>query len=351
MATATLTRRGRVVGAVCAIGSLLALAAGGRALDAVVLPGLVALAAGYVQVARGGRPEVHRVQPPDGFVGERHEVRIELRPGVAGGAGGSVAAVVDETSDGVAGPQRPLRASVGGDPVSYRLRYLRRGSHELGPVRVTATDVFGLFEREVVVDDADTVTAYPVCHPVPARFRRGLYADDALGVSRQRGQFDRLREYVRGDALRDVHWPTTAKRDEIVVKEFAAETRRGRVSIAGETTAACEDADALAEAAASLAVALLDDGVPVELTLPAGSVSAEPGPRGRRAVLELAAVTGPGPVAVDDPDVRVIGDGDGATYRTGGRTVSVADLRATGSDDAPTTPAAPVQTRPEVDGP
>ncbi|WP_244629331.1 hypothetical protein [Halorubrum sp. PV6] len=88
MATATLTRRGRVVGAVCAIGSLLALAAGGRALDAVVLPGLVALVAGYVQVARVGRPEVHRVQPPDGFVGERHEVRIELRPGVAGAPAG-----------------------------------------------------------------------------------------------------------------------------------------------------------------------------------------------------------------------------------------------------------------------
>ena len=347
MPKATLTRRGRVVGAACVVGGLLALAAGGRALDAVVLPGVVALVAGYAQLARVGDPEVRRVPPPNGFVGERHEVRIELRSASAGAAGTYLGAVVDETDEGVEGPETPVRASVGEGPVTYRVRYVQRGERRLGPARVTATDVFGLFDREVVVDDTDTVTAYPVCHPIPARFRRELYADDAVGVSRQREEFDRLREYARGDALRDVHWPTTAKRDEIVVKEFAAETRRGRVSIAGETTPEREGADALASAAASLALALLDDGVPVDLTLPAGSVSVRPGPQGRRDVLELAAVTGPGPVAVDDADVTVIADGEGARYRTGGRTVAVDDLRASASDGdlgterAPDAPLAP----------
>jgi len=334
MPKATLTRRGRVVGATCVIGGLLGLAAGGRALDAVVLPGIVALVAGYVQLARVEDPEVRRVAPPDGFVGERHEVRIELRPGTAGAAGTYLAAIADDTDDGLEGPETPIRASIGDGPTTYRVRYLERGEHRVGPAKVTATDVFGLFDREVVVGDTDTVIAYPPCHPIPARFRRELYAADAVGVSRQREEFDRLREYARGDALRDVHWPTTAKRDEIVVKEFAAETRRGRVSIAGATADRHEGADALASAAASLALGLLDDGVPVDLTLPAGNVSVRPGPQGRRAVLELAAVTGPGAVAVDDADVDVIADADGARYRTGSRTVAVDDLRASAADGA-----------------
>jgi len=354
MPKATLTRRGRVAVAACVIGGLLALAAGGRALDAVVLPGVVALVAGYVQLARVEDPEVRRVPPSDGFVGERGEVRIELRPATAGASGTYLAAVVDDTDDGVGGPEGPIRASIGDGPVTYRVRYLERGARRLGPARVTATDVFGLFDREVVVGDTDTVTAYPVCHPIPARFRRELYAADAVGVSRRREEFDRLREYARGDALRDVHWPTTAKRDEIVVKEFAAETRRGRVSIVGETTREREGADALASAAASLAVALLDDGVPVDLTLPAGSVSIRPGPQGRRAVLELAAVTGPGAVAVDDADVAVIADADGTHYRTEGRTVAVEDLRAgedgeSGAEPSPE-PASPSPAESEVRG-
>ena len=353
MPKATLTRRGRVVGAACALGGLLALAAGGRALDAVVLPGVVALAAGYVQLARVEDPEVRRVPPPDGFVGERHKVRIELRSATAGASGTYLGAVVDETDAGLEGPEAPIRASIGEGPVTYRVRYVRRGERRLGPARVTATDVFGLFDREVVVDDTDAVTAYPVCHPVPVRFRRELYAADAVGVSRRREEFDRLREYARGDALRDVHWPTTAKRDEIVVKEFAAETRRGRVSIAGETASEREGDDALASAAASLALALLDDGVPVDLTLPAGSVSVRPGPQGRRDALELAAVTGAGSVAVDDADVTVIADADGARYRTGGRTVAVDDLRASAGDDGPGTgsgPDAPRASETEVNG-
>ena len=351
MPKATLTRRGRAVAAACVIGGLLGTAAGGRALDAVVLPGIVALVAGYVQLARVADPEVRRVPPPDGFAGERHEVRIELRPATAGATGTYLAAVGDETDDGLEGPAAPIRASIGEGAVTYGVRYLRRGNRRLGPARVTATDVFGLFDREVVVGDADAVTVYPTCHPVPARFRRGLYADDAVGGSRRREEFDRLREYARGDALRDVHWPATAKRDEIVVKEFAAETRRGRVSIAGGTTGE-EGADALASAAASLAVALLDDGVPVDLTLPAGRVSVQPGPQGRRAALELAAVTGPGQPDVDDADVTVIADADGARYRTGSRIVAVEDLGASadGDPEADDASGRSVPPSPEVSG-
>ncbi|ELZ57261.1 MULTISPECIES: DUF58 domain-containing protein [Halorubrum] len=371
--TPTLTRRGRVAGVAGLLAVASALLAGGRALDAVVLPVAVALAAGYVQVSRVDVPPVRHVAPPDGFVGETRDVRLEFGSGPTGDGGSSVpgtgsssflADVGVRVGEGLDGPTTPIRASVGTEPVSYRVTYRRRGERTLGPIDLTVTDVFGLFERDLVVDETAAVTVYPPRDPVPARFRRALHAADAVDVSREREEFDRLREYARGDAVRDVHWATTAKRDEIVVKEFAAETARNRVTIAGGTAVSGGDdvagfgaaargdgtgddrspgaaaADELARATVSLALALLDDGVPVEVELPAGRVSASPGGRGRRAVLELAARTGPGPVPEADADVTILADTSGARFRTDDRSVSLADLRREADEGRTATDAA-----------
>jgi len=358
--TPELTRRGRVAGVAGVVAVVSAALAGGRALDAVVLPVAVALAAGYVQVSRVDVPPVRHVAPPDGFVGETRDVRLEFGSGAARDDGSAASGIGSSSfladirvrvGEGLDGPTTPIRASVGAEPVPYRVTYRRRGERFLGPIDLTVTDVFGLFERDLTVDETAAVTVYPPRDPIPTRFRRSLHAADAVDVSREREEFDRLREYARGDAVRDVHWATTAKRDEIVVKEFAAETGRNRVTIAGGTAVSGGDelagfgaagrgdgaaddrspsaaaADELARATASLALALLDDGVPVEVELPAGRVSASPGGRGRGEVLELAARTGPGSVPESDADVTVVADASGVRFRTGDRSVSFADLR------------------------
>ncbi|OYR55875.1 DUF58 domain-containing protein [Halorubrum halodurans] len=354
MFDASLTRRGRVVLAVCLAAAVMAVAAGGRSLNAVVLPGVVALAAGYVQVSRLEAPGARRSGLVDGFVGEEREVRIDFD----GGAPGTpvdrpfVAAVRDRLEDGLAAERAAgdgVRTAVGTEPATYRLRYLERGERRLGPIEVRATDVLGLFERRLVVDERDRVVVYPAVRAIPAWFRRGLYADETLGASRQREEFDRLREYARGDSLRDVHWPATAKHDEIVVKEFAAETDHRRVSIAGETrhAADADAADALATATASLACSLLDDGVPVDVRLPAGEVVAEPGARGRRELLELAARTGPG--SIDDggdADVRVVAERGDARILTEDRRVRFSEMEAAAASgssarNAPDPPSVP----------
>ena len=319
-----------MAGAVGLAAAASAAVAGGRALDAVVVPVAVALVAGYLQASRVTVPRTRRVTPADGFVGETGEVRLEFGDGGEADAGRSFPATVrDRLGDGLAGPTDPIRAAVGTEPVSYLVEYRGRGDRTLGPVEVTATDVFGLFERTVVVDETDSVTVYPPRDPVPARFRRELRGADAVGASRQREAFDRLREYTRGDALRDVHWATTATRDEVVVKEFAADTAPDRVSIAGRTDAdgSAEQADALARATVGLALGLLDDGVPVEVRLPAGSAVAAPDGRGRRAVLELAARTGPGPVDDCEADATVVAGPDAVRVRTDDRPVRFDDLR------------------------
>ena len=340
MSSPTLTRRGRVVVAVCVVGVGMAFAAGGRSLEAVVLPAVVALAAGYVQMARIDEPTVRRTLPGERFVGERGEVRLTFSGPTGAVSPTYVADVEDGLDGGLEGPTVPVRTSVGDAPATYPVRYLRRGERRFGPVTLTASDVFGLFERRTVVQEFDSTLAYPACRAIPAWFRRALYAEDAMGTSRQREEFDRLREYTRGDPLRDVHWAATAKHDKLVVKSFAAETERGRVSIAGEATGGQRNtdgrtpADALASATASLALALLDDGVPVDLTLPAGTVSVTPGARGRRTVLELAARTGPGSVGLDEADVRVIADENGAKYRVGDRAVAFDEVAGRANGDA-----------------
>ena len=331
----TLTRRGRIVLGICVIGAVMAVIAGGRSLNAVVIPGGIALVAGYLQLSGLDAPGVHRTGPTDGFVDERHEIRLEFhgeRPD-SPVSRPFVASVHDELDDGIVGPDGPIRTSVGDEPATYRVRYRDRGDHGFGPVEIVATDVFGLFTRRLVVRDTDRVVVYPSYDPVPAWFRRGLYADEALGTSQEREDFDRLREYARGDSLRDVHWPATAKHDDLVVKEFAAETEHRRVAIVGRTAEGEGDpaADVLARATVALALSLLDDGIPVDVTLQSGTVSAEPGRRGRRRVLELAARVGPGRVAEpDEYDVRIVANANDARIRTEDRTVDFSTLRTDG---------------------
>ena len=339
MLDASLTRRGRVVLGVCLGGAVMAIVVGGRSLNAVVLPGVVALAAGYLQVSRLEPPAARRSGLADGHVGEEHEMRIEFHGDTPGSPVGRrfVADVRDRLDRGLEaeyGGRAGTRTAVGDESATYRLLYVERGEQRLGPIELSATDVLGLFERRLTVDERNSIVVYPSVHAIPAWFRRGLYADETLGASRQREEFDRLREYARGDSLRDVHWPATAKHDEIVVKEFAAETDHRRVSIVGETrySADADAADVLASATASLACSLLDDGVPVDVSLPAGEVAVEPGPRGRRELLELAARTGPGSNDEDGADVRIVAERDDARIRTEDRTVQFSEMKASTPD-------------------
>lgn len=307
--TVTLTRRGRAVVGICVVGVLLAWLSGARSLNAIVLPGAVALGAAYLQLRGLEPPRVDRRLPPDDFVGATHAVRLSF--GDSDGRVGDldrpfVADVRDSLGPGLRGPDEPVRTTVGEEPVANEVTYERRGTREFGPVTLAAIDVFGLLERDLLCRGKERIVVYPERHPVPPWFRRELYRDEEVGPSRQRNEFDRLREYARGDALRDVHWPATAKRDELIVKEFAAEAEQRRVHLSGGARG--DSADDLAEAATSVALALLDDGVPVTVTLPNGSVEVRPGLEDRRRLLELLAFATRG--SVPDPAADVVIDAD-----------------------------------------
>jgi uncharacterized protein (DUF58 family) len=291
-----LTRRGYVVLGVVLLGVGLAATFGPRALNAVVLPAAVALAAAVFQVWRADVPRVTRQTPPDDFPGESGDVTLSLDAPQS-----YPATVTDDLPYGVEGDSRTDTVVGDGRPVTYRVTYRERGEHELGPAVVVACDILGLAERELVTEGTDSVLVFPRVRPLSGAAHTALYRLYAPEVTNRREEFDGLREYVRGDSLRDVHWKSSAKRDDLIVKEFVAESDAESVSVSvGGTRSA---ADAMAEAGATLAVALVAAGVPVTLSTPSGVVEAAAGDR--RSLLKHLALAEGGRVPDDGADVVV----------------------------------------------
>lgn len=345
-----LTRRGTavLVGCVLAVGS--AALYGPRALNALVVPGVVALVAAYFQVSRAKPPEAVRKTPGDDHVGRGGTVELDFveRSGVGGTAEPLarpfVGRVTERLPDGVSAEDTTVETVVGSEPVTYEVTYEARGEHALGPATVAARDVLGLLERELETDGTDTVLAYPELFAIARWARRDLRALHETGIHEERSEFDRLREYTDGDSLRDVHWKTTAKRDELIVKEFAAEAETEAVTLAAGADAG--GADGMASATASLALTLIEDGVPVEVTLPGGSVTAGADRGSRTQLLERLATVGPGRVRTEDADVVVFGTESETTITVGDSETTFAELRA---DHAPATRLSTDHTAPQPD--
>ncbi|MFB6177270.1 MAG: DUF58 domain-containing protein [Halobaculum sp.] len=326
-----LTRRGKAVVGICVLSVVSAAVYGPRSLNAVVIPGLVVLVGAYLQVSRMDAPETTREVPRDDHVGRGGTVELSFVQPTTSGATEPlsrpfVGRVRETVGDGLSATGTTVETVVGVEPVEYDLTYEARGEHVLGPADVTARDVLGLLERDFSCSGTDTVLAYPKLHAIAPWARRDLRALHETGIHEERSEFDRLREYTTGDSLRDIHWKSTAKRDELVVKEFAAEAETEAVTLAAG--AEVGGADEMAEAAASIVMTLVEDGIPVEVTLPDGTVTAGPERGSRLRLLERLAVVGAGLVRTEDADITVFGATDGTTVTLGEYETPFADLTA-----------------------
>ncbi|WP_225333038.1 DUF58 domain-containing protein [Halomicrobium urmianum] len=312
------TRRGYAALAVVALAVLNAWLSGPRALNAVAAPLLVAVAAGAVQVHRVGEPSVERSEPRHGFPGESRTVELRVD-------GGGVAAVEDRVGEGLSGGVRAERSLPA--TVSYEVTYERRGVHRIGPATVAVRDVLGLVETEYEVYEHDEALVFPRVHSLAEAgvFRRTLGPE-----SDERTEFDRLREYVPGDSLRDVAWKASAKNDDLLVTEYTDPADEEAISVAARSEDNC--ADEMATAAATLVVGAVRAGLAFELTLPDGELAQGFGDTHRQYALELLAQTTGGDVPEDawnEADVRVHADADGTRVAVGGRERDLADLTAT----------------------
>ncbi|MBD9355860.1 DUF58 domain-containing protein [Methylomonas albis] len=102
----------------------------------------------------------------------------------------------------------------------------KRGFYKLGPMGLASSFPLGLAEARSRADRSlQTLTIYPKVFPIlslplfgaPSQIHRGGYClPEGAGAA----EFSGLREYRRGDNPRHIHWPTTARLNELMVKEF-----------------------------------------------------------------------------------------------------------------------------------
>ncbi|MDG4765318.1 DUF58 domain-containing protein [Solwaraspora sp. WMMD406] len=106
--------------------------------------------------------------------------------------------------------------------VAYTVRADVRGRYEVGPLVVRLTDPFGLCELTRAFPSVDELTVIPQVVSLPSVRLTGEYTGS--GDSRARsvavhGEDDSAtREYRRGDDLRRVHWKSTARTGELMVR-------------------------------------------------------------------------------------------------------------------------------------
>jgi len=100
----------------------------------------------------------------------------------------------------------------------------QRGRFTLGPVTLTSGDPFGLFKMQRELPQTSTIVVYPAIVELPffATPTGHLPGGDALRrrthyvTTNVRG----VRDYAPGDSFNRIHWPSTARKERLIVKEF-----------------------------------------------------------------------------------------------------------------------------------
>ena len=98
----------------------------------------------------------------------------------------------------------------------------RRGEFTLGPIYLETSDPFGLYQVRIEYSSTANMMVAPRVISLPevkvaAGGRIGGVRSSSRGLE-QTVTASGVREYSPGDSLRWVHWPTTARKNEIFVK-------------------------------------------------------------------------------------------------------------------------------------
>src|SRR4051794_16165997 len=169
-----------------------------------------------------------------------------------------------------------LRLKAGHDTaVDYPIPTARRGVVRVGPLRVTRRDPLGLVGVARSNGGTAQVWVHPRTYPlvaIPVGVARSL--DGRVDkVPHGTITFDALREYVIGDELRKVHWRTSARVGQLMVREDLDTSLPRVVVLVDDRRAAYRDLtedgsadfEAVCEAAASVVVACARADLAVEL--------------------------------------------------------------------------------------
>ena len=181
---------------------------------------------------------------------------------------------------------------------AYRLPTERRGLVQIGPLQVVVSDPFGLTRLSTIAAPTAELTVYPRVDPIdPLPYTTG---HDPLAGARQPNALGRsgedfyaLRPYSVGDDLRRVHWPSSARHDELLVRQNELPWQ-GRTTVLLDVRKAAHRGESLEVAvsvAASIVAATTRRSDLIRLVTTAGSDSDfAPGSDHVEAIMEHLAV-------------------------------------------------------------
>lgn len=109
-----------------------------------------------------------------------------------------------------------------------------RGIIDIGPVTTLRTDPVGLLRREHAQAQVHRLYVHPVTVSIPstsAGFVRDLEGNPTNRIVASDMSFHAIREYAPGDAQRSIHWKSTAKTGQLMVRQYE-ESRRSRLLVA-----------------------------------------------------------------------------------------------------------------------
>jgi uncharacterized protein (DUF58 family) len=220
---AGLTQRGRLVLTLAGALYLVAWAFGSRSLYPVAI-GLALAALGgrlWVSVSRQAVSLQRRLGSGERLEGEDVEIGLEARPQRYPGP--RAVEIVEQI--GRLGDHRVRLTKHGSTLVArYVLSAVPRGRYRIAAARAIFEDPFGLARAETNLGAETTLLVFPRLVELGRLFSEaggGAQSGGRLLLRRMSG-FDlhSVREYQQGESLRKVHWPTTARRGALMVKEL-----------------------------------------------------------------------------------------------------------------------------------
>jgi uncharacterized protein (DUF58 family) len=187
-----------------------------------------------VLFALGRRVDVDRQAGAIFSVGRPNLVTLLLRNRGWRSLRGAVADDPLEACDALGNPGTFELGSHATTTVRYELTPSRRGPRTFGAVTVRYASPLGLVARQERTELPAEVDVYPDVHAARSLelLRRQGRQDARLGSLRVRGgdtEFERLRPYQVGDEIRHVDWRASARRDDLTVRQFQAESNQNVV--------------------------------------------------------------------------------------------------------------------------
>jgi uncharacterized protein (DUF58 family) len=271
-----LTDRGRTVLAVAGLTYLAAWAFGSQSLYPVAVGLVFAVAAAAVWVRVVRRPMTLRRSLGRGEHVDGDDVPVSVELEVAGRLPATTLLLVEHIAR-LGARSTVLERRQGRLRGGYVLPAVPRGRYPIESAGVVIEDPFGLERVNVELPRRESLLVYPRLVDVPELFSdtgNRTPGGRRLLLRRPTGfELHSVREHHQGESLRRVHWPQTARRGQLMVKELEDAPR--------DETAVLLDAESIAVV-----------GTPPESTFEiqvraAGSILRAHAKRGRRSSLIL----------------------------------------------------------------